>query len=157
MKDRILKLAENVTDHQKNDINSASFILLCLDESIDITKSARLAVFARYCVGNIIKEELIAMTSLLTTTKGTDICTAVSFVIRDEVEKYHRSGVNSLQYDGYLGRLYSAGRDSIIRIWNVRNLKIAAVMVANSWSVLPSHGSSSGATYDLPCKGAEEH
>lgn len=47
----------------------------------------------------------------------------VSFVIRDEVEKYHRSGVNSLQYDGYLGRLYSAGRDSIIRIWNVRHLK----------------------------------
>ncbi|GFW68250.1 uncharacterized protein TNCV_1881301 [Trichonephila clavipes] len=49
---------------------------LCLDESIDITKSARLAVFARYCVGNIIKEELIAIILLLTTTKGTDICTA---------------------------------------------------------------------------------
>ncbi|GFX52598.1 retrovirus-related Pol polyprotein from transposon 17.6 [Trichonephila clavipes] len=64
MKDRILKLAENVTDHQKNDINSASFVSLCLDESIDITKSARLAVFARYCVGKIIKEELIAITSL---------------------------------------------------------------------------------------------
>lgn len=45
-------------------------------------------------------------------------------MIRDEVEKYHRSGVNSLQYDGYLGRLYSAGRDSIIRIWNVRHLKV---------------------------------
>ncbi|GFW59193.1 general transcription factor II-I repeat domain-containing protein 2A [Trichonephila clavipes] len=82
IKDRILKLAENVTDQQKkkkkkNDINSTPFISLCLDESIDITKSARLAVFARYCVGNIIKEELIAITSLLTTTKGTDICTAV--------------------------------------------------------------------------------
>ncbi|GFW14193.1 general transcription factor II-I repeat domain-containing protein 2A [Trichonephila clavipes] len=77
MKDRILKLAENVTDQQKNDINSAPFISLCLDESIDITKSARLAVFARYCVGNIIKEELIAITSLLTSTKSTDICTAV--------------------------------------------------------------------------------
>ncbi|GFU88014.1 uncharacterized protein TNCV_1335831 [Trichonephila clavipes] len=76
MKDRILKLAENVTDQQKNDINSAPFISLCLDESIDTTKSARLAVFARYCVENIIKEELIAITSLLTTTKGTDICTA---------------------------------------------------------------------------------
>ncbi|GFX65979.1 general transcription factor II-I repeat domain-containing protein 2A [Trichonephila clavipes] len=62
MKDRILKLAENVTDQQKSDINSAPFISLCLDESIDITKSARLAVFARYCVGNIIKEELIAIT-----------------------------------------------------------------------------------------------
>ncbi|GFT24156.1 uncharacterized protein TNCV_2064021 [Trichonephila clavipes] len=77
MKDRILKLAENVTDQQKNDINSAPFISLCLDESIDITKSARLAIFARYCVGNILKEELIVITSLLTTTKGTDICTPV--------------------------------------------------------------------------------
>ncbi|GFX47891.1 general transcription factor II-I repeat domain-containing protein 2A [Trichonephila clavipes] len=77
MKDRILKLAENVTDQQKNDINSAPFISLCLDESIDITKSARLAVFARYYVGNIIKEELIAITSLLTATRGTYICTAV--------------------------------------------------------------------------------
>ncbi|GFU11682.1 general transcription factor II-I repeat domain-containing protein 2A [Trichonephila clavipes] len=78
MKDRILKLTENVTDQQKkNGINSIPFISLCLDESIDITKSACLAVFARYCVGNIIKEELIAITSLLTTTKSTDICTAV--------------------------------------------------------------------------------
>ncbi|GFX92653.1 general transcription factor II-I repeat domain-containing protein 2A [Trichonephila clavipes] len=77
MKDIILKLAENVTNQQKNDFNSAPFILLCLDESIDITKSARLAVFARYCAGNIIKEELIAITSLLTTTKSPDICTAV--------------------------------------------------------------------------------
>ncbi|GFT24457.1 general transcription factor II-I repeat domain-containing protein 2A [Trichonephila clavipes] len=57
--------------NKKNDINSAPFISLCLDESIDITKSAHLAVFARYCVENIIKEELIAITSLLTTTKGT--------------------------------------------------------------------------------------
>ncbi|KYM99820.1 PREDICTED: WD repeat-containing protein 48 [Cyphomyrmex costatus] len=47
----------------------------------------------------------------------------VSMVIRDEVEKQHRSGVNSLQYDPVLNRLYSAGRDSIIRIWNSRNTK----------------------------------
>ncbi|GFX36434.1 general transcription factor II-I repeat domain-containing protein 2A [Trichonephila clavipes] len=77
MKERILKLVKNFTDQQKKDINSASFISLCLDESIDITKFARLAVFARYCVGNVIKEELIAITSLLTTTKDTDICAAV--------------------------------------------------------------------------------
>ncbi|GFY25785.1 general transcription factor II-I repeat domain-containing protein 2A [Trichonephila clavipes] len=83
MKDRILKLAENVTGQQKNDINSAPFISLCLDESIDITKSARLAVFARYCAGNIIKEELIAVTSLLT-TKGTDICTAVRNLLAEK-------------------------------------------------------------------------
>ena len=39
----------------------------------------------------------------------------VSFVIRDEGERCHRAGVNSLQYDHNLKRLYSAGRDSIIR------------------------------------------
>ncbi|GFV43055.1 general transcription factor II-I repeat domain-containing protein 2A [Trichonephila clavipes] len=83
MKDRILKLAENVTGQQKNDINSAHFISLCLDESIDITKSAHLAVFARYCAGNIIKEELIAITTLLT-TKGTDICTAVRNLLAEK-------------------------------------------------------------------------
>ncbi|GFT90729.1 DUF4371 domain-containing protein [Trichonephila clavipes] len=70
MKDRILKLAENVTDQQKCDINSAPFISLYLDKSIDITKSARLAVFARYCVGNIIKEELIAIYNIVVNYKG---------------------------------------------------------------------------------------
>lgn len=44
-------------------------------------------------------------------------------VIRDEVERRHRAGVNSLQYDPALHRLYSAGRDSIIRIWNCKNMK----------------------------------
>lgn len=47
----------------------------------------------------------------------------VSFVIRDEVEKQHRAGVNSLQYDPALQRLYSAGRDSIIRTWNCKQPK----------------------------------
>ncbi|KAK3087830.1 hypothetical protein FSP39_011232 [Pinctada imbricata] len=47
----------------------------------------------------------------------------VSFVIRDEVERYHRSGVNALQFDPALRRLYSAGRDSIIRIWNTQTNK----------------------------------
>ncbi|KAK6187082.1 hypothetical protein SNE40_006330 [Patella caerulea] len=47
----------------------------------------------------------------------------VSFVIRNEVERHHRSGVNALQFDSSLNRLYSAGRDSIIRIWNTRTSK----------------------------------
>lgn len=46
---------------------------------------------------------------------------SVSYVIRDKEEKCHRAGVNSLQYDQYLDRLYSAGRDSVIRIWNFSN------------------------------------
>ncbi|XP_031619690.1 WD repeat-containing protein 48 homolog [Contarinia nasturtii] len=42
----------------------------------------------------------------------------VSFVIRDAEEKRHRNGVNALQLDQNNGRLYSAGRDAIIRVWN---------------------------------------
>ncbi|KAL3311262.1 WD repeat-containing protein 48, partial [Cichlidogyrus casuarinus] len=43
----------------------------------------------------------------------------VSFMIRDEVEPLNRFGVNSLQLDTFCNRLYTAGRDSIIRIWNL--------------------------------------
>ncbi|XP_011452468.3 WD repeat-containing protein 48 isoform X1 [Magallana gigas] len=46
--------------------------------------------------------------------------TQISFIIRDEIEKYNRSGVNAIQYDPDLQRLYSAGRDSIIRIWDTQ-------------------------------------
>lgn len=48
----------------------------------------------------------------------------VSYIIRDEVEPCHRSGVNSLQYDEVSDRLYSAGRDSIIRIWDTCNQQV---------------------------------
>ena len=48
----------------------------------------------------------------------------VSYVIRDEIERCHRSGVNSLKYDPYLNRLYTAGRDSIIRIGNIKSVKV---------------------------------
>uniref|UniRef100_A0A0N5A405 WD repeat-containing protein 48 homolog n=1 Tax=Parastrongyloides trichosuri TaxID=131310 RepID=A0A0N5A405_PARTI len=42
----------------------------------------------------------------------------ISVTIRNENEPAHRSSVNSLQYDKNTGRLFSAGSDSIIRIWN---------------------------------------
>ncbi|XP_077078434.1 WD repeat-containing protein 48 isoform X2 [Siphateles boraxobius] len=47
----------------------------------------------------------------------------VSYVIRDEVEKYNRNGVNALQLDPALNRLFTAGRDSIVRIWSVNQHK----------------------------------
>uniref|UniRef100_A0A8C2GVB6 WD repeat-containing protein 48 n=1 Tax=Cyprinus carpio TaxID=7962 RepID=A0A8C2GVB6_CYPCA len=47
----------------------------------------------------------------------------VSYVIRDEVEKYNRNGVNALQLDPALNRLFTAGRDSIIRIWSINQHK----------------------------------
>lgn len=39
-------------------------------------------------------------------------------MIRDAEEKRHRNGVNALQLDHISGRMYSAGRDAIIRVWN---------------------------------------
>lgn len=39
-------------------------------------------------------------------------------MIRDAEEKRHRNGVNALQLDHLNGRMYSAGRDAIIRVWN---------------------------------------
>jgi len=45
----------------------------------------------------------------------------VSFTIRNEVEPKNRLGVNALQFDPKLKRLFSAGRDSIIRCWNVQD------------------------------------
>lgn len=45
----------------------------------------------------------------------------VSMVICEPEEKKHRAGVNALQLDPVMGRLYSAGRDSIIRVWTHEN------------------------------------
>ncbi|PIK57039.1 putative WD repeat-containing protein 48 [Apostichopus japonicus] len=46
----------------------------------------------------------------------------VSYVLRNEVEREHRSGVNCMQYDPLMNRLYSGGRDSIVRIWNLNSM-----------------------------------
>ncbi|KAG4077089.1 hypothetical protein HA402_016076 [Bradysia odoriphaga] len=45
----------------------------------------------------------------------------LSFVIRDAEEPKHRNGVNALQLDKNNGRLYSAGKDAIIRVWNTQS------------------------------------
>ncbi|XP_065897763.1 WD repeat-containing protein 48-like isoform X2 [Dysidea avara] len=44
---------------------------------------------------------------------------AVSFVIRKEEERLNRSGVNSLQINAANGRLFTAGRDSVVRCWDI--------------------------------------
>lgn len=42
-------------------------------------------------------------------------------VICESEERKHRAGVNALQLDPVTGRLYSAGRDGIIRVWMHEN------------------------------------
>ncbi|GLV39534.1 hypothetical protein CBL_20438, partial [Carabus blaptoides fortunei] len=77
VKVRILEMAKNIGHQQKVDIKSSGLFSLCLDESTDITGSVRLAIFIRYCVGNNIKEEMISLASIATTTRGIDICNVV--------------------------------------------------------------------------------
>ena len=42
---------------------------------------------------------------------------------RDPDEPWNRSGVNALQIDRLARRLYTAGRDSIIRTWDISDNK----------------------------------
>lgn len=78
VKERILGMAENVNFQHKIHVKCCDFISICLDESTDVTGSARVAIFVRYFVQNNIKEELISLSTLTTTTtKGLDICNAV--------------------------------------------------------------------------------
>lgn len=44
----------------------------------------------------------------------------LSFLIRNENERLHRGGINALRYDAKSDRLYTAGRDSIIRAWDCK-------------------------------------
>ena len=46
---------------------------------------------------------------------------AVSFILRDKLEKLNRSGVNKLRIDPTNHLLYTAGRDSVIRSWDIEN------------------------------------
>ena len=77
VKARILDMANNVSHQQNKDLSSCNFLSICLDESTDITRSARLAIFGRYLVNDTIREELISVASLETTTRRIDICNAV--------------------------------------------------------------------------------
>lgn len=52
---------------------------------------------------------------------------SVSYVIREEEEKLNRSGVNALQIDAANNRLFTAGRDSIIRCWDVSSYGLEEV------------------------------
>uniref|UniRef100_A0AC35U3C7 WD repeat-containing protein 48 homolog n=1 Tax=Rhabditophanes sp. KR3021 TaxID=114890 RepID=A0AC35U3C7_9BILA len=42
----------------------------------------------------------------------------ISVTIRNEEEPRHRSSINSLAFDKSTGRMYTAGSDSVIRIWD---------------------------------------
>lgn len=64
----------------KSYLKAAKFGLFSiqLDESTDVSSCAQLLVFARYVLGNVIKEEFLFCSPLETTTKGSDVLEKVS-------------------------------------------------------------------------------
>ena len=103
VKERILKMGENVTYQQKIDIKSSSLVSLCVDQSTDITGSARLAVFIRYLKKNEIREELIHLASISATSGEAEFCEAVlNALLKMEIEA---SKVVSISSDGVLHML----------------------------------------------------
>ena len=91
-------MADNVSHQQNKDVTSCNFLSICLDESTDITGSARLAIFGRYLVNDTIREELISLASLETITRGIDICNAVVKQLTER--KLDLSKIVSVSTDG---------------------------------------------------------
>jgi len=56
----------------------------------------------------------------------------VSFLIRDVEEPLNRSGVNALRIDPNTKHLYTAGRDSIIRCWDISSQEQCVSSMAGS-------------------------
>ncbi|XP_063856091.1 protein FAM200A-like isoform X1 [Scylla paramamosain] len=77
VKDRILKLERNTAEQLTKDLSSCKFFSICVDESTDITSSARLAIIARFCRGDEVCEEMVALASLPEHTTGAEICKTV--------------------------------------------------------------------------------
>ena len=77
VKDRVLRMANDLNLQLTTDLQKVSCCSMCLDESTDINNHARLAVIFRYAVGDTMREELLKLISLLGRTQEVDICNAV--------------------------------------------------------------------------------
>lgn len=77
IKDRILKLERNTAEQLTKDLSSCKFFSICVDESTDITSSARLAIYSRFCRDDEVCEDMVALASLPERTTGAEICKTV--------------------------------------------------------------------------------
>lgn len=64
--------------------------------------------------------------------RGSQKKKAVSFIIRDTNTNLSCAGVNALCLDPTNHLLYTAGRDSVIRIWDVENSDKKIIKVSES-------------------------
>ncbi|MBN3287199.1 GTD2A protein, partial [Polyodon spathula] len=76
VKDRILHMAEDVSQQLTTELQKSELYSLCLDESTDVSNHARLAVIVRYAACENMREELVKLLSLPGRTTGNDIFNA---------------------------------------------------------------------------------
>lgn len=90
VKDRAIKMAENITKQQIKDINSAPAFLIACDESKDKSDIEQIALFCRNMNSDGPQEEMIELISLKGQTWGGDICEAVIDYLRaKEIKATH--------------------------------------------------------------------
>lgn len=77
VRDRSIKMAENVTSKQIEDINLAQAFSIACDESRDVNDVEQTALLCRYVNSDGPQEELIELIPLKSQTQGQDICEAV--------------------------------------------------------------------------------
>ena len=70
VKDRTIKMAENITKQQIKDINSAAAYLIACDESKDKSDFEQIALFCRYVNSAGPQEEMVELIPLKGQTRG---------------------------------------------------------------------------------------
>lgn len=98
VKDRTIKMAEDISTQQIKDINSAVAYSIACDESKDISDIEQIALFCRYVNSAGPQEEMIELIPLKGQTRGEDICEAVLDCLR--VKEINTTHLVSVATDG---------------------------------------------------------
>ncbi|CAH2226763.1 jg14191, partial [Pararge aegeria aegeria] len=78
VKRRIDDMAEDIKNQVVEAVKASTFFAIQLDESTDVAQCCQLIVFVRYIQNETIKDELLFSKELTTTSKASDIMTAIS-------------------------------------------------------------------------------
>ena len=98
VKERAIKMANNITDQQIKDINSAPAFSIACDEWCDVTDIEQTALLCRYMNSDGPQEEMIELIPLKGQTRGEDICDAVLQCLNDK--GIHTGHLISVDTDG---------------------------------------------------------
>ena len=77
VKDRIIKMAENITKQQIKDINSAATYSIACDVSEGKNDIEQIVLFCRYVNSAKPQEEMVELIPLKCQTRGENVCEAV--------------------------------------------------------------------------------